>query len=1275
MQECSTPIKFALHTPCTVQDIIHAQSKLVGSFQVNQVCNFHGVEVPLSHVVELGQLICIRCQGFMDEISPMSQLRSVAEVEAQPVPVHDMSACRVALSVSKPVDVSPTVEWSQPVQDVFQVQSAVPCGPGSASVTGQSDNSSISLLAAAPLLALHADQFLKLQTPVVRTLDHLQALQFQLLASADRHAILLNQQGVWADDELRFHLGNLRLSYFKYQQGCSGSSPKQCFVIDPLLFTGWVHHGFDEDAEWCGSFSDVKSKESPVITCCSIEGHWIPLIMTPVAGNLHVTTWDDPSRNHSMLQAPIEAIGKALGFSQIAFIRHHRLFFSSDRCGAMAVAFLHHSLLDTMLPTNHDEVVIIHDRLRNEFAEAVQMNKCTHRPWVWGTGEVNPTTPGPAGSAPLNQAATTALSSTSVDAMSGSFSHQCISKEIRLDLMREHERQWGDDEIRFHLLRLLREHERSPSPNANERGFVMMDPLLLSTWDMIGKGMCETWCRANRGAIQQGLHIVAIFFLNDHWFPVWFNYHRDTIVAHRIADEVVSSDTIMPVLNLLKEELGFHAAVEHVMPNALEPHQLCGAAAIAFVSHLVTGTQLPRTFRQLEHFHVAKKAEFVEALYQGTCCICPVAWGSGPFSLLVQSLSEELVKHGVPLAKAETRAQQAIKAIGSDNVASALKAKNPWRSLKAQGSNVRFQFILPEELEAVIHTNKNQPVDKKQKSVPLKPKPAAPDMIDPAKLALLEGTFRCQGTPVPQLAVQQIGPVACGVALITLEEAAPYLRAGKRVSTEPLALAVFGPVSSELVMQLPHATVMIPCMCVANSEPLLVEATLVQLGQGFIEKHVASAAVELDNLDVVSLKMMVYRDEFSGQWEDFVSAPIKHLVLLLPILRKCMTENCQCDSWHNHEKLAVKDPIMDVWRRQFLSGAFKPTKSEKAEIFSVCLRVPAVLLKLILPLSGQSGVYIEPRTPDGKEILPEYAVIWTPRMNASEMAHLRQTNPAIIGFARIGERKGFRVLAAQAKSMHELVRPETAFLPSGPKNHHVAGPFPWGSDRQAIAKAMKQVGWQVKALQPMQPIPGRGSMWLLQAVDDPPEAIILTSHGEVVITKHREQNSQAKQPAPSTVGSVSTLSLCGSNSGPPAGDTDPWLSSDPWGPYNRQRGFQAGSTASDGLQQLEARLQTAILAKIPTAMEQDDIPERMSTLEGQVQLLMSKNQSLETQMNDFSASSNKQFAVVQQQIQQQSQSFHGQLETHAQGIQAMFTQQMEQIRGLLSKRPRDDTME
>lgn len=111
------------------------------------------------------------------------------------------------------------------------------------------------------------------------------------------------------------------------------------------------------------------------------------------------------------------------------------------------------------------------------------------------------------------------------------------------------------------------------------------------------------------------------------------------------------------------------------------------------------------------------------------------------------------------------------------------------------------------------------------------------------------------------------------------------------------------------------------------------------------------------------------------------------------------------------------------------------------------------------------------------------------------------------------------------------------------------------------------------------------------------------------------------------------------------------------------------------MQQLEDRIQTAVLAKLPVNMEQDDMPQRLQSLEDQVNMLMGKNQSLETQFHEFSAQSTQQFAVVQTQIQQQSTQFHGQLESQSQSIQAMFEQQMNQIRGLLSKRPRDDTME
>ena len=317
---------------------------------------------------------------------------------------------------------------------------------------------------------------------------------------------------------------------------------------------------------------------------------------------------------------------------------------------------------------------------------------------------------------------------------------------------------------------------------------------------------------------------------------------------------------------------------------------------------------------------------------------------------------------------------------------------------------------------------------------------------------------------------------------------------------------------------------------------------------------------------------------------------------------------------------------------------------------------------------------MEPRTPDGREVLEEYVVVWTPKMSVSELAHLKQVNPAVIGVARLGDRRGLRVLKEQAQATHAIVRPESTFLPGGPKTQFVAGPFPWGTDRAAISKAMAQVGWPVQALQPMQAVPGKGSMWLLQSVESPPELILSTNYGEVVITRHKQVAPPVKAQQGSTVGSLCTLSLCGSSTSTAAPDTDPWLAGDPWGTYAKNRSTASMPSAHEGIQQLEERIQTAVLAKIPANME-DNTVERLTTLEGQVHQLIAKNQSLEGQFHDFSAHSSQQFAVVQTQLQQQSSQFHGQLESQSQSIQAMFEQQMQQIRGLLSKRPREDTME
>ena len=292
----------------------------------------------------------------------------------------------------------------------------------------------------------------------------------------------------------------------------------------------------------------------------------------------------------------------------------------------------------------------------------------------------------------------------------------------------------------------------------------------------------------------------------------------------------------------------------------------------------------------------------------------------------------------------------------------------------------------------------------------------------------------------------------------------------------------------------------------------------------------------------------------------------------------------------------------------------------KADIFSVCVRIPAAILMTLLSQSGASGAFTEPRTPDGRNVLSQYVVIWASKLSPSELAHVMQTNPIIIGQARLGERRGLRVHEDHAQTVHQVLRPDSTFLPSGPRSQYVVGPFPWGSDRNAITKALRQSGWSVKALQPTQPVPGLGSMWIIQSVEPPPQSIFLMSHGEVVVSKHK-QHEVGKAQVPSTVGSASTLTLCSHGVKDVPADVDPWLQADPWGPYNKGKQPPMPTTANAGLQQVEERIQNAVLWKLPAAIERDDVPDRIVNLENQVQMLMSKNQSLEGQFTEFSQQS------------------------------------------------------
>ena len=197
-------------------------------------------------------------------------------------------------------------------------------------------------------------------------------------------------------------------------------------------------------------------------------------------------------------------------------------------------------------------------------------------------------------------------------------------------------------------------------------------------------------------------------------------------------------------------------------------------------------------------------------------------------------------------------------------------------------------------------------------------------------------------------------------------------------------------------------------------------------------------------------------------------------------------------------------------------------------------------------------------------------------------------------------------------------------------------------------------------------------MWIVQAVDEPPSAILHTSHGEILISKHKPGEVSGRTEVSQPIASPATLALCG---GTAPKDDDPWSQGDPWQKFRPSTvSQQQPPVPTDSMQQMESRIQAAVLSRIPQAvpMEQDDVPDRISALEGQVQQLMHKQTQMDGQFQEFSQHHAQQVTGLQTQMQAQCQQLQGQMETQNQSIQAMFETQLSHIRGLLSKRPRED---
>ena len=249
------PLRFEPKCGATLENFITAHAKLVGDFEVKEV-TLNGRLIQQSHILEVGQVIVVA----------VGQPHSKAGAEEL-------------------IEVSPTAPWTQLVEDPIQsfspprMISKFDVGECHAPRAAMPDDQT--WLDASPLQGLSGAQFLKLKMPCIQNAQQLWSLRHQFLRSQDRNDILIQQGPYWADDEIRFHLHAILQSHSAYQVK-NGQVPAEVCMIDPLVFTAWVHgKGFDCRL-WAKDHSEIKLRHVPIVSVVLIDSHWVPLFFTPV---------------------------------------------------------------------------------------------------------------------------------------------------------------------------------------------------------------------------------------------------------------------------------------------------------------------------------------------------------------------------------------------------------------------------------------------------------------------------------------------------------------------------------------------------------------------------------------------------------------------------------------------------------------------------------------------------------------------------------------------------------------------------------------------------------------------------------------------------------------------------------------------------------------------------------------------------------------------------------------------------------------------------------
>ena len=415
---------------------------------------------------------------------------------------------------------------------------------------------------------------------------------------------------------------------------------------------------------------------------------------------------------------------------------------------------------------------------------------------------------------------------------------------------------------------------------------------------------------------------------------------------------------------------------------------------------------------------------------------------------------------------------------------------------------------------------------------------------------------------------------------------------GKSISPEPLMLLVVGNFAPDLdIIPLCPKDVEVPAKYLGTGDPIVLRCTSLQLGDDAV-LEVTNEGKAVATMPTAVVRVHWYRDEAEVSWEEISRKPVKILRDQVPLLQICRIGGCKgaCGMFHAAvEEVGTESVILDLWSARWAKLDGAKCRAQEADTWQIYIRCPESAAHVLQGVSGQGGIWFEPRKADGPGPDQDYAVVWMQGGDLKAVQHLSKTIDHVVGIARLGKRFGLRTWSKYAEELHRQVCPDKPFMKGAITMIFRLEPLPIGTQRPSLAECLSTWGWNAK---PMQAARGSaGKAWEVGATEDPPSGVLKLSTGYITVTKIKEfdgRKQEEKVIAPARAITHMRTEASSSGSGP----VDPLTLNDPWSAFRKQQGITTSTTTtsarSDGhskLAEVEGRLQKGVQQEIKEQLQ------------------------------------------------------------------------------------------